>query len=81
MLASRLSCLLHGGPSPLMAKPVVGYGAGGEREPRPGRPSSRIGPQMAGTPAECMETPGDPGTGDGRQPGSSSGDRARNVAV
>src|SRR5207344_1156037 len=33
VLASRLSCPLHWGPSPLAAKLVAGHGAGDEREP------------------------------------------------
>lgn len=40
VLASRLSCLLHWGPSPLAAKLIAGHGAGDEREPRPGRPDA-----------------------------------------
>ena len=73
MLASRLSCLLHWGPSPMAAKLVAGHGAGDEREPRPGTPGCRrgswMGSRMAGMSAGCMQTSGDPGTGDGRQPG------------
>jgi hypothetical protein len=51
----------------LAAKLVAGHGAGDEREPRPGRPDAAGAqgwvPRMAGMPAGCMATPGDPGPG------------------
>ncbi len=45
MLATPLSCLPHGGPSPLAAKLVADHGVGGEREPRPGRRPDARGPR------------------------------------
>jgi hypothetical protein len=79
VLASRLSCPLHWGPSPLAAKLVAGHGAGDEREP--GRDARMPPGLMDGFPdgrdvGRVYGDPGDPGPGDGRQPGSSSGDRA-----
>jgi hypothetical protein len=62
------------GPSPRTAKLIAGYGAGGEREPRPGRPDAAgargPGSGMAGRPAGCLETLGDPGQGTDARPGS-----------
>jgi hypothetical protein len=82
----RLSCLLHGGPSPLAAKLVAGgYGGPGMNENPAGTPGcrrgARMGSRMAGMPAGCIETPCVPGPGDGCRPGSSSGTGLCNVAV
>jgi hypothetical protein len=67
----RVSCLLHGGLSPLRRSwwrvTVQGMSenpAGGARMP----PGLKDGFPMAGMSAGCMEIPGDPGPGDGRQP-------------
>jgi hypothetical protein len=65
------SCLPHG-DRPLAVELIEGHGAGGEREPgRDARmpPGSGPGSGMAGLPAGCLRTPGDPGPGGGRQPG------------
>jgi hypothetical protein len=64
----RLSCLLHGGPSPLAAKLVAGgYGGPGMNENPAGTPGcrrgARMGSRMAGMPAGCIETPCVPGPG------------------
>ena len=67
----RPSCLPHG-DRPLAVELIEGHGAGGEREPgRDARmpPGSGTGLRMAGLPAGCLRTPGDPGPGGGRQPG------------
>ena len=61
------------GAVPLAVELIEGHGAGGERGPRPGAPGCRRargpGSGMAGLPAGCLRSPGDPGPGGRRQPG------------
>ena len=60
------------GTVPLAVELIEGHGAGGEREPgRDARMAPARGPGsgMAGLPAGCLRSPGDPGPGGGRQRG------------
>ena len=60
------------GPVALAAKLVAGHGAGDEREPRPGRPDAAGPPGWSPDGRDAGRVhgdPGDPGPGDGRQPG------------
>jgi hypothetical protein len=67
----RRAC--RAGTVPLVVELIEGHGAGGERGPGRGAPDAagledRV-PGMAGLPAGCLRSPGDPGPGGGRQPG------------